>query len=188
VAELKKHAWLLVIIAILASIKFLFIPILSWQDSIAFDIKNMEKRQSKIVDVLANQSTTTALNSRLSEEIDKINQMFYQNKSESIFKLSQQKNIEKLLTEHQLKSLHFGWTNIVPLDELLMTRYHLEIRVSGTTESLVNFFAAIEGSQQRIALTEFNISLKNQQEKSLGTITAIVKLQLFLMNPASEQS
>ncbi|WP_143764320.1 hypothetical protein [Cognaticolwellia mytili] len=179
VAELKKHAFLLSIIALLIIVKFLFLPIITWQDELIAQITQLEKKQNKITQVLANNASNLGLNKALGIELEQVRPLFATFKSVASFKLEQQKLIEKMLAKHKLTLQDIGWQTLTMLPSLSKSRYPLKLTVKGKTIDIINFTAELETYQQFIEISKFNLSLKGQQNNNLGRINGRITLNVF---------
>jgi Tfp pilus assembly protein PilO len=187
-AELQKYRLLLSVIAILLAIKFVVIPIFSWQATQLADLQQLEKRQNKIAKVLKQQNSNSQLNAALSVQLNHAKPLFFSYQLETAFKLSQQKKIEALLTKHELKSQNIGWQTSTRLTELGMVRYPIKVSVSGKGSNIIEFITAIETNSQYIKVDEFNLSFKGQRDKSLGRISGFITLHLFVESKADSQA
>lgn len=185
-AELKKHALLLLILIILVSAKFIILPVIEWQNTIVADIKLLDKRSQKVTRVITQNDNTIKLNQLLSEEVKRGNELFFPYQTPSKFKLSQQKLIESLLDKYQLKSQNIGWQTSSELTSLYIIKHPLQLRFSGKTLDVIKFIAAIEKLEKNIEVIDFNLSLKKQNESSLGQCNGRVTLN-FYVNSFAEQ-
>ena len=167
-AELKKHGFLLSVLAVLLVAKFVLVPVIEWQDAMIADIQLLEKKSQKVARVISGESNTNEINLLLSEEVAKGNKLFYPHQAQSKFKLQQQKLIESLLAEHQLKSQNIGWQTPSELTFIQVDKHPLQLRFSGKTLDVMKFIAAIEKLEKKIEVSDFNLSLKKQNENSLG--------------------
>jgi len=179
-AELKKHAWLLIIIAILALIKFAVIPIFTWQDSLLADITLLEKKQNKIDTLLKYQEANSRINKQLTQLLLPTKALFYPPQKESAFKLKQQEKLESLLAKHNLQVEHVGWQASTPFNKLAMVRYPIEIRFKGKTLNTIEFMTTLEKLIPRIEINDFNISFRGQINQNLGQVTAKITLYLYV--------
>jgi len=179
-AELKQHAWLLTIIALLAVIKFVVLPVFAWQDNLLAEISLLEKKQNKINHVLRHSEKNKHLSDELTQLLAPANQLLYPLQTEASFKLQQQKMFETLLAKHKLTVQDVGWKAATPYDELAMVRYPIDIRFTGNTLDVIEFISELESATQRLAISSFNFSFKGQSEKRLGRVNGKVTLHLFL--------
>jgi len=180
--ELKKHAVLLFIVALLLLFKVLIIPVFEWQNTELAEIKLLDKRKDKISNVLAEYDDNISKSDALVTELDKIEPILFTFQPESEFKLTQQKMLEVLIKKHRLNTQNMGWLTSSLLPNLLITRYPIKMNMTGQHSDLINFIAALEVNKKLIEIADFNMSLKGQRGESLGQITSSVTLNFFAQN------
>lgn len=182
IADLKKHVILLSVLCILLCIKFIFFPIIEWQDNQLFEINNLRKQQHKVDNVILNHAKTNKLNLVLDENIKIINDVYFSPELESTFKITQQKWLEKVLRDNHLKIMNLGWQAKVVNDEGNIVIHHLQVSLSGQSVDVIKFIGVIESNKQLIFINDFNMTIKNQNEKSLGKMTGRLNLKFFMRN------
>jgi hypothetical protein len=185
-SELKQHAWLLFLIAILVIAKFFVIPIFDWQNAVLSEITLLEKKQNKISNVLEQQDDNAKANAQLSLILTEVEQLFFPSQTEAIFKLEQQKVLESLLNKHNLNSENIGWQATNRIDLLDVIRYSIQIRFTGQSTDTIEFITALEANKQRIEVVDFNLTLKGQRAQKLGRMNASVTL-FFYVNSHEKQ-
>jgi hypothetical protein len=186
-ADLKKHALLLSIMAMLLVAKFIVVPIFAWQQQVVSDIASKQKKLSKVDNLLAEEQSFTTVNQEFSEQLDLAEQLFYPYQSSAAFKLAQQQYFEGLVTKHQVDLSTFSWQNMSEDKDLQVTRYQVQIKLRGNVSNIVTLLTELESQAQRIEVHNFNISLKGQNQQSLGkTRNARVNLRFYVHNQSSQ--
>ncbi len=183
-AELKQHAWLLSLVAILIIAKFIVVPVFDWQAEILAEITLLEKQQSKITKVLGQKNNTTSANSGLMAALKQAEGLFFPFKTETSFKLTQQKMLEVLLAKYDIRSQHIGWQTATNFKELAVIRYPIQLRFTGKTKDVIDFMVALEAKNELIEINDFNLSLKRQSEQRLGNINGRLTLHFFVNEAA----
>jgi hypothetical protein len=70
---------------------------------------------------------------------------------------------------------------------LQITRYQVQIKLKGNVSNIVTLITELESQAQRIEVHNFNISLKGQNQQSLGkTRNARVNLRFYVHNQSSQ--
>jgi len=179
-AELKKHTLLLLTLSFLLLAKFIFLPVIDWQNTMISEIQLLEKKSLKVARVIAGQSSTSKTNLTLSKEVERGNKLFYSHQAPSKFKLTQQKMVESLLDKYQLKSQNIGWQTPSELISLQVIRYPLQLRFSGKTLDVIKFIAATETFERNMEVNNFNLSLKRQDDSSLGYFNGKLTLNFYV--------
>lgn len=178
--ELKQHALMLWLIALLVIIKFLLMPIFTWQAQLIADNTYLEKKQQKVANVLNSNNNGEQLAKQLTNTLQQANKMFFPFQTAASFKLTQQKNLEALLSKYELKSQNIGWQVSSLLKKIAVTRYSMQVRFTGKATDVIDFIAALEAQQQRIEINDFNFNIKGQRKKSLGRINGRVTLYFYV--------
>lgn len=179
-AELKQYAWLLSIILLLAVIKFVIVPVFTWQDEVLADISYLEKKQDKINSLLKNSKSNNRVNDELILMLTPANKLLFPLQKEASFKLKQQERIETLLAKYKLQVQHVGWQVSTYFNKLSIVRYPIEIRFTGKTLDAIDFINALEIATPHIDIRDFNFSFRGQIDKNLGRITAKITLHLYV--------
>jgi len=183
-AELKQHAWLLSLVALLLIVKFIIVPIFDWQDMKLAKIILLEKKQAKIDNVLTKKSNN--VNADLDLTLAQANKIFFSFQPSAAFKLEQQKMLESMLEKHKVKPINIGWKTSTFFEQLQITRYPLNVQFTGKTIDIIKFLTAIEAKENRIEIESLNLSIKGQRTNTLGRVNGSITLNFF-MNSAQEQ-
>jgi hypothetical protein len=168
--DLKKHALLLTVLAILLSVKFIMVPIFSWQDEVLSDIHRQEKQLLKVAKVLNNDGQVNELGQQVIIDLAAAEKLFFPLNSESSFKLAQQQLIEGYITKHKVALTNLGWQSATELKESALMRYQLSIRFDGLFVDIVTLFAELENHSPWLQIAEFNLSSKAQSSDDIGYI------------------
>jgi len=185
-AELKKHALLLSLLAILIISKFIIVPIFIWQQQLIIENSSQEKKLAKITRVLTKEGQVNVVNLKLTNELERIERLFFPYQSESAFKLSQQQAFEKLLEKHQLRSSNIGWQTATEYTEQALIRYQVNIRFSGQFVDVVAMYTELESLSPWLEIDNFNISTKSGKNGVIGNIKGgRVTVNLYMHNTPS---
>ena len=180
--ELKQHALLLSIVALLAAMKFIVVPIIEWQDAIFMEIQQQQKKLSKVGGVVNKKSELTQQNTELTQALAITEKVFFPTQTESSFQLKQQKMLEAMLEQYKLKSTRFGWKQSTELTDLSVKKYQLQVFLNGQTTDMVKLMAALEQYSPYIEVSEFIFTIKQQKEKKLGQVRGNLTLHLYANN------
>ncbi|MFD1621029.1 GspMb/PilO family protein [Thalassotalea marina] len=168
---LQKHTLLLSILATLLVAKFIVVPIIDWQNNKVSEIRLMEKKFNKTHNVIKHASSFKDINEQLNIQLKGLEQLLHTSESESIFKLKQQEKIESLLNNHQLTSQNIGWKPSVSLNEFEIEKLTMSLSLSGDMDKILPFLWAIEVQRPYIEIDSFSITIRGQNQKSLGRAT-----------------
>jgi len=186
--ELKQHAWLLSLVTVLLLAKFIVVPVFDWQAEKLAKITLLEKKQSKIAQLLGQKNNATGTNSALTTVLKQVDGLFSPFQTDTGFKLTQQKRLEALLVKHKLTTQNIGWKTPSVFKNLAMVRYPIELRFKGQTADVIEFMVALEARSELIEINDFNFSFKGQREQNLGSITGRMTLYLFVNDSQTKPS
>ncbi|MFC0117842.1 hypothetical protein ACFFK7_07900 [Pseudoalteromonas xiamenensis] len=175
--ELSKNALPLLIIFALASLKFIVVPLVQWQDTELSETQQLQSRLSKSQRVLENQTLNTDLHDRLTPELARFADIVYRYDLESNFQLARQQEFDSLAAEHKVTLNSVAWENVKPLKELNLIRHSVEVRVEANGFDVLKFIAVLN-EKPKLTITEFNLDIAGQGD-SLGLYRGTLKLALY---------
>jgi hypothetical protein len=181
--DIKKHALLLSILALLAVLNFIVVPILDWQDKLIVQISSQQKQVVRIEKVLTEDNEQSVNRNMLIKHLENITRLFFPYASDSAFKLERQQAFESLLTKHQLKSANIGWQAVTELQGPILKRYQVKIKFDGKLVDVVAMFIELESLLPWSEIEDFNISTRGTQKEDLGYITnGNMTINLYMHN------
>jgi hypothetical protein len=182
-AEIKKHALLLSLLALLIVLKFVVVPIFDWQDQLILNIESQQKQATRMTKVLTDDDDQNTNRQALATELEKIERLFFSYRSDAAFKLEQQQAFEQLLEKHQLRSSNIGWQAETELQGAALKRYQMKIKFSGLFVDAVAMFIELESTLPWSEIEDFNISTRGTQKDNLGSIrSGNLTINLFMHN------
>ena len=170
--DIKKHALLLSILALLAVLNFIVVPILDWQNKLIFQISSQQKQVARIRKVLKADDGQSSNRQTLATELEKIEPLFFSYATDSAFKLERQQAFEQLLERHQLTLSTLGWQAMTELQSIALKRYQVKIKFSGQFVDAVAMFIELESGLPWLKIEDFNISSRGTQKEQLGSISS----------------
>jgi len=186
-SELKQHAFLLIVVAVLLLAKFVYIPIIDWQDRTQANIIQQEKKLSKIQNILENKNLIVNENNQLTDALAITNQLFFDYQPPAAFKLSQQKKFEALLSENQLSLTQVAWEKSIDIDSLQVTHYKLGVYFKGGASNVVQFTSALEKNIPYLNVSDFVFSIKQLRGDYIGRFVGHIIVNLYVKRPMDEQ-
>jgi len=180
--EIKKHAVLLIILSILLIAKFIYIPIINWQNALHSEIQQQEKKLVKIDKVLRQKGKINQANFQLEKLLTIKTSVFFPSEEETKFQLKQQKMLESLFKKSKLKLTKFAWRRTQALASLSASHYKLQVNFSGKMSQLVQLMSAIESFTPYIEVSDFTFNIKRQKGPLLGMVTGNLILHLYTDN------
>lgn len=160
------------LILILVGLKFVFVPVIQWQDLTMTKIAKQDKQLQKGLALVENKeelvSTLTSLKNDSRQQL----QLFASDEKSSIaYQLKIQKNVETLLEKYKLKSRSVTW--LTPVTKSSIEEHRLEVTLSGELKKFIQLMVEIEKQKPKLALMEFrsNISRMKPTRNKLGKFT-----------------
>jgi hypothetical protein len=167
--EIKKYKLALSLIALLLSIKFVFVPIFEWQDEKLLEVGLLQKQVSRIHNVLDNRQEIERYAESLSRSLQQKASLFLSTSNVSTFQLEQQQWLEKKIKEFGLKANNIGWSPSQTFEGINLVAHNMQVNLNGNTSSIVEFIQELQKQQNYIAIQAFNISFKQQSNLNLGS-------------------
>ena len=166
--EVKKYSLLLSILAMLFIIKIFIVPIIDWQNNTLLEINNIERKLGKIEKGLSKESKLIALNQKVTNELERAEQLFFKTQTESLFKLEQQQKLEALLEKYQINVTNISWSVATPLKEYGLTKYQAKIRFDTKLVKAIDVLTALEKNSPWFEVDEFYLPVKIPESNSIG--------------------
>lgn len=176
--ELRQHSFLLGLVAILLLIKYVFLPLIDWQDSVVIENKNLNKKLQKSFYVINHEVDNVEFNNRLDELLNLAEPVLFPPAVEVEFKLSTQQKLEKALESRSLTLSKIAWQSMKNVGETNLKEYFIDTHIDGNTLKLVEFLIAIE-EDKRFGINKFNIDM-NSSKDNLGYSRARVTFYLYM--------
>jgi len=177
--DLKKHALLLIILTFLLLAKFLYMPIIEWQNALIIEINTIEKKLRKIEGVLGNEEKILHANKQYEQQFAITKHLFFAQNSQATFKLQQQQMLEKVFEKSNIKITRFGWENTIPLVDLQVEHYPLKVYLSGKISDFVKLTTQLERYSPFIEVSGLVLVVKKQTSSNLGETKGNISLNLY---------
>ena len=177
---LKQYSVLLSLLALLLVLKLVVVPVLDWQEAQLTEIRQLERKQSRVDNLFDRLDEDSQLSRQLDTYLEKAETLFFPMQSASAFKLRQQKWVEQLVGKHQLQLKNIGWEKSVVIDSVQLERFQLKLTYSGKSENVLALHKDLESQPHWMVLDQINYNFKGQNQERLGQITARVTLHFFV--------
>jgi len=190
----NKHKIMLSLLTVLMLIRFVIVPIFSWQDEKVAKIQNSKQRIAKTENVIARLPQITSALKKLQLSNKNIESFFTKKKSLAAFKLQQQQQIESLFTTHGIKVKNFNWAADIPGK---ISESRAKITFEGKTSDFARLHLAIARLPTLIKVAEWTANIKKKRKrkskkannnnsdnvKTLGTARGSLLLIAYNINP-----
>jgi hypothetical protein len=160
---------LLIVCAVLIAIKFVLLPWFEWQNTQVNQIAAIEKQLQKGLLLVNEQQELTDSISQL-QDTYRTNSALIASEEKSVldYQLKIQKKIEALLSSLALTTRSVSWLN--PLQDGHLEEHRMEISLTGSMKSYIQFMIALEQIKPKLTIDEFrsNISKMYPNQNKLG--------------------
>lgn len=168
---------LMILVSLLAVIKFALMPLLDWQKEKLNELEAKAIQLRKVGAVMANKAayaeSILSLQTQLSDEAQK----FYVDNART--KLSIQTDIEQVFSANKVMIDSFNWG----ADSSGLVRVmRAKVRFSGSTENMIRSFWELAHLPRWVRQVESNQQLKNRTNDSLGVTAGNVTLEFYALD------
>jgi hypothetical protein len=182
IEKLSPYRYYLITVSILIVIKFVFMPIIQWQNSLLADIALLKNKSSKIELLLNNQHETEQLLSTYTAVLKPMAHIFNEKRPESDFKLAQQKWLESLMEKHGISIKNTSWQLVSTIESPKVKQFQLKVNFSGKTEDLRRIMQSLESQTPLVYVNDFLINIKKQSKTRLGSVSGSLTLHFYMKN------
>ncbi len=179
--ELKKHALALSLIAILIIIKFLFIPIIDWQNEKQSRLALLERKIAKIDVLMQGKEEISNWKNVLEQQLVNLSNDFYAKQDGEKFKRQQQKLIEAEVKAFNLKMNNIGWKTTIDNPVAPLTQYSVSYSFTGQGTEVINYLLSINAADKYSEIAEFNATFARKYPGQIGRLTIRLR-RTFYMN------
>lgn len=179
-ADFKKHALALYFIGILILLKFIFVPLMDWQDVKIAEQQLEQRKLNKTLALLKNESTITSQLNNLDSLLNEVSPLFYKWQNEPEFKREEQQRIETQLSKYDLKSKRIGWKESFPSEGSSILKYTIEYSFEGSGYQVLNYLIDLKASKHLVDTPQLNFSFRGQKAGSLGIISIFMSRNYYM--------
>ncbi|ASI97588.1 GspMb/PilO family protein [Vibrio rotiferianus] len=179
---LNDRRALLGIVGILMLLRFGLVPLLEWQNEKWQQISSLNQRLEKSEALIERTEFIAKLETKLEAQVEKQQAQFVSGRTDDAIQLQQQKKIESLIKQHDLKMANTRWLGSVPQGNY--TEYRLEVGLNGKISDFIGFLQSLEQQATPIRLQGWIINMRGMSEGSIGAFTtARATIRVMAKNP-----
>jgi len=178
--ELKKNVFLLTFLAILLVAKFIYFPIINWQNSLYNEVTLLEKRVNKVKYILEQKNEIQSNNDKLTLSLSVTNDLFHPKQEQTKFQLQQQKKFEKILIKYKANITKFAWKKSTDLPAVTAKNYQFQVFFNAATLNIIKLMAHLEKSSPYIDIHNFSFTVKGQDKEGLGRAIGNMTINLYV--------
>jgi hypothetical protein len=167
--EIRQHKLALSLIALLISIKFIIVPIFSWQDAQLLELQLLQKQNSRIDNVLDHRQEIEDYGASLADALAASADLFLTSNNVATFQLEQQQWLEEKIKEHDLEANNIGWSPPQEYTQSNLVAHKVQLNIDGKTGNILAFMQALQAQAHYIEVSAFSLRFKGQNAQSLGS-------------------
>lgn len=173
----NKHKLMLFILAILLTLQFIIVPILTWQDEKLAQIQSSSKRLFKANNVIERLPQIQKILLALQKQNHILEASYYNKASLDTFKLEFQQQIEALFEQYNMNVQGFRWVTELTGE---LTEVRIDINFKGKLKDFSLFQLALAQQPKHLNIAQWSLNIKKMDETSLGTVNG--NLLMFAYN------
>jgi hypothetical protein len=159
----RKH--MLMVLAALVVIRFVFVPIIEWQSQKVTLITAANKKLTKGQNIIAHAPQIERELNVLKVANQTIQNYYVKTDTFNAFKLQTQQKIEALFKQHQLQIKNFSWVAEIPGE---ITQARASIAFAGNVKDVALLQVAIARLPKLLNIGQWTLHIKRMNENSLG--------------------
>ena len=169
---------LLLMLGILLVAKFIFLPVISWQDAQIQELTAKKRQFMKVSKMVANQPAYEKHISELRAKLTRAQQFFYEDNNTT--KLDIQRDLVELFQANEIEVTAFNWV-IDSGDAVRVLRATLFFK--GTTTKMIDTFWKIGRWPKFIKIIEWSQQMTGASGVDIGWTQGNVTLEFYAVKP-----
>ncbi|WP_448552124.1 hypothetical protein [Thalassotalea montiporae] len=157
---------LLLLLALLVTIKFIVVPIFEWQDELRAESAQLERKAAKTEAAIAQSDTLIKYNQNLKQQLEIIKSSIDEYDDLGKYQVAKQQQIERVFSEYSLDIKALTWHEPVP--NQVGTTLKINVRFSGLVKNFMKAQFALYKSTQSLTIDSFSLNTRFQTDDSLG--------------------
>ena len=166
---MKNNTLLISLLAFLAVIKFILVPIFDWQNELLAETAIFQAKITKSALYIKDIPSFEIKKNELVEKIAQSKKSIEYYNDFGFYKITKQKQIEKLFDKNKIKLTSLSWQTAV--DSQLGKQVKLNLQFKGLLKDFIALKLDVISLSRSIKIEKFGVTIKRQKIESLGTIT-----------------
>ncbi|RRS10090.1 hypothetical protein EAG18_03940 [Pseudoalteromonas sp. J010] len=180
VEQLKQYKVLLAVVALLATIKFAIVPLVTWQGEQVEHISQIQKRQIKASQIMMQLQDIEVAKQQVADVERVFKTMLFDWQAPSKFRIDTQKKLNQLLTEHKLSTVNIGWQPALKYQSAGLHKEQVRLNISGKLADFAAFLVMLE-AQSPVVLVEYvDLNIRGLNAKETGNAEVSLLLSFYL--------
>ena len=177
--KLLNRNGLIFILVVLIALRFAVLPLLDWQQSRISEIRGKQVQLGKTIDLVNSYSDYQQMALELKAEKSKLAPFFYKDSDDT--RLQIQKDIEQVLSDHNLTIERFNWVLDNRADSGLRTLRVL-VGFNGQLDAVMTVLLDISKHRKVARQVEWRQNLTKNRKTDVGQSRGHVTLEFYAFN------
>jgi hypothetical protein len=178
--QLKQHKALLLLVAVLAALKFVFVPLIAWQNQTYSEITQLQSRLDKSEHVIKQQSQIAEALLQREAKLAAYNQLIFPQQDIAAFRIERQKQLNETFAQAQVQQLNLGWLPAFKFEDAKLHREQVRLNLKGNAAQVLSLLVKLESQQPAVIVEQLDTYLRNVDSESLGEVEVTVLLSFFM--------
>ncbi|NTS76912.1 hypothetical protein HR060_08515 [Catenovulum sp. SM1970] len=178
-AELKKYEGLLYVLLALLFLKFVYVPVIEWQDRLIAKNYLEQKKIIKSQFAIDNQALIVASLDKMQQKREVLTELLFDFKKDNVFQLEQQQWLEQVFEKHEVEISNLGWQASESIQRWNVIQHQVDIRFKGKVIDVKKIHLLINSQSKWVDLSEFNFRFSKKRKSNLGQITGRMTLYFY---------
>jgi hypothetical protein len=179
--DLKKYQNSLYFIFALLVVKFIFVPLMAWQDN-EFEKINLKKRQHvKVSQLIDQEEAFREEQVQLEKQVNTVKGLFFAFENVSSFQLNYQQKIEADIAAAGIDINSVGWKAQFPLEASPLNAFQLELNLTGKADKMFAYLLALKNQPKLVDFEQLKFSFRNQSAGKLGNVIVRLRISLYML-------
>lgn len=174
---------LIALLALLALMKFIIVPIFEWQDDILNQSQDLQFKLDKSKSYINNLDKLENQKVKLQEDLTVKLESVERFQVLPRYQIAKQKQLEQLFAEKKMTIKSLVWRDPVELEKGM--QLSVVIQFSGKLKDYISMQMALAGYSSSIEIGIIGLSIRNQTQQSLGSATGNM---VILFNVIEEEN
>lgn len=179
---MQNKPFLLSVIAFLALLRFLVVPIFEWQDETLAKTQQLQKKIDKSLVYINNATKLEAYNVDLSNALAVRNQAREVYSDVGRYQLAKQRQLESLFQQYDIRIKTSNWLEPIKTAQSVTLQYSFQF--SGKLKNLIPLHLALSKLGRDILVTRISMNVSGQRGTSLGLLNGSGTIQFTPLEEA----
>lgn len=179
-ASVKQHEIALLVIGLLLFMRFVYVPVVDWQDSLVQENTLLQGKYRRVERLASGSEALQNADVQLTRALADWQRLFFEAAPETAFRVRQQRWLEKQVADYNVQLNNIGWEPHRQLDLLGVTQHRATLTVSGKAKNIALFMATLASTPQYIEVSDVALSFTRRGKDKLGAVRGRINVTFYM--------